>query len=73
MSVSEAEYKYKIPLEEEDGVEKPAYSVGDGADVVSARYTQRQYIVTTTGAVPHLHSESVNVEVVELKPTEGDT
>lgn len=68
----EAEYRYTIPLESVDGVERPAYTIGDTAEQLDVTYESTEYVVTTASAVPHFHTASVNVEVEELGEEGGE-
>lgn len=59
-------YKYLIPLEENNGVESPAYSAKGNGEVLSRRYTSTEYHIVQTKSTPHFHKDTVNVEVHEV-------
>lgn len=70
MTDGDTVYKYTVPLEDDRGVERPAYDSALGGDVLHKEYTTTSYIVVCTESKPHFHKDSVNVDVEEV-PAEG--
>lgn len=70
MAEEETAYRYTIPLTEEDGVEKPAYTPNYEGDVLVNRYDADNLVVVQTESTPHFHKESVNVQVEEVDTDE---
>lgn len=66
MSDEVTAYKYSIPLQDEDGVETPAYDPPTGDHVISVRYEADRVIAVTAESVPHYHRDSVTVSVEEV-------
>jgi hypothetical protein len=66
MSPQETAYKYTIPLEEDDGVERPVYSTSGGGDTFQSLIMPDAKVVVSAEAIPHLHKDSVNVQTEEV-------
>lgn len=66
MPSEETAYRYTIPLEETGGVERPAYSSSDGQDTLDVTIEPEHKVLVTEEGVPHLHKDSVNVQVSEV-------
>jgi len=80
MSPQETAYKYTIPLEEDDGVERPAYSTSGGGETFQSLMMPDAKVVVSEEVILHLHKDSVNVKIEEVPleeysdntPEEGD-
>lgn len=70
MSSQETAYKYIVPLEEIGGVERPAYSTSGGGETLQSLIRPQVKVVVSTESIPHLHKDSVNVQVSEVPLSE---
>lgn len=66
MSSQETAYKYTIPLEEDGGVERPAYSSSGGGETLQSLMRPDVKVVVSAETIPHLHKDSVNVQTEEV-------
>jgi hypothetical protein len=66
MASEETAYKYVIPLEEQNGVERPAYSTSAEGESLVSLIRPESKVVVNTEPIPHLHKDSVNVQVSEV-------
>lgn len=66
MSSQETAYKYTIPLEDDDGIERPAYSTSGPGETLYVSIQPQTKVVVNTQGIPHLHKDSVNVRVEEV-------
>lgn len=63
-------YVYYIPLKEEDGVEKACYSLPEGTERLSSRYTSTHNVVVVRDAVPHFHKDASAVRATKVSKEE---
>jgi len=66
MSSQETAYKYTVPLEDDGGIERPAYSTAGPGETVYVSVQPHTKVVVSSKSIPHLHKDSVNVQVEEV-------
>jgi len=69
MSSEEKAYRYEIPLVTSNGVESPAYQTNGNGEVLYNAFGSSSYVEVTTQPAPHLHKDSVGVDVTEVDAT----
>jgi len=69
MSSEEKAYRYKIPLVTSDGIESPAYQTSGNGEVLYNAFGSSSYVEVTTQPSPHLHKDSISVDVTEVDAT----
>jgi len=67
MSSQETAYKYTVPLEDDGGIERPAYSTAGPGETVYVSVQPHTKVVVSSKSIPHLHKNSVNVQVEEVR------
>lgn len=66
----ETVYKYRVPLEVEDGVNKPAYDSALNAHPIYREYQENHLVVVFADSIAHFHRDDVNVSIEEVKGAE---
>jgi len=63
-------YRYLIPLDTVDGVERPTYDSSPNGEVLFTRYNADTLEQVQTESSPHFHKDSINVQVEEVDATD---
>lgn len=63
-------YKYTIPLDNTGGTASPEYDVSGSGETLSVIVGSTNVELVCTGACPHFHKDSINVDVEEVDKEE---